>query len=1627
MLPPRECLAPMPLGSKKPSTKVSRERDNSVDRYAVEQLEPKILFSAGPIDAPPEVYGLSPLDSVDSSALEEVHFAEVVEVEMGPEFFDSDGTEASVLGDGEDFNWGSETGPDDLLVGEGNEDLAAPQKVLVDLGDNLAETGDHDGLLGRNFGADQAAEMTLGNEVGSDLAIASETSSEVLGQARPATDEYPGLSLGETILWSDPAPGESPMGDPTVAQLVATLNAANAPPEGRVPFTYKESNLLYYGHAASISADGAFSVSASGEIDLSSFHPDFLAQQGFTNLIINGSPSTDDTLIVDLTAGDLPINVTYHGGDEGFDTLVVNGAQNGRYTPGKIFGDGVVESGSSLIVFTGLEPVIIDGTNDVDGAFTFEAPVTGSGGADVIVIDSPANGQNRISGTSGGVAFESITFSNFEHFILDTGSNDLDGADEDSIEFASPLVAAGLQQFSIRTGGGNDFVNLAKVDPAGPVDILIDGGSGLDELGGFSQDTVWDITATDGGALGSASFERMEVLLGSPESSDTFKVFADGRLSGSVNGGAGGTDVLDLSQQALLFSSVENPDGSVSVTDVTDDTRVFVTHELESFVGPDDTQIFEEIDPDPEAGELDQPNVLIFVETSLPKHELLLESLFGDDDNFGLSEDYAELVFIDPADDGVQLVTDVLAEAADRSISAIHVLSHGAVGVVGLGSVDLDLIGLATYAELITTWDRALTEDADILLYGCRIAAGDPGGQLVETLATLTGADVIASIDDTGSASLGANWNLEFTFGEIQTVSFVPDQSRPEYTGLLKTGTATLNGRVEGTDVTDKLMGEAGKETLVGKGGDDVLEGKGGDDTYEFSDNFGRDTINEVSGAETLDFTRVTSRLTIRASSLTTISVAAGTGNVNKVTYIGRPQNGVLTIKLKALTLNPALEHRIILSDLTEDLQVTVKRGNLLVVKVKTTGKEVLRVHNVSNVTLGKGDDRVIFEKRAILRGYLNGGLGQNWLDYGGLTPGGLNNSAYSAQVFVNTGDTNLTSNLENGKFSYKKHSSSTVGNGGADMLKNFEKLTGGQGDDHLVGSNLDGGDGDDLLRAVIGDISVEINLAGGKGNDWFLLYVSAKATITDTAGDDTIRFFRKSGWSISKIRNLSITDTKGNDTLDFSQLRENVTLRINEEKIIYKEFDFKDFERVIGSPKVNALFVENKWTKDYTFINSDNGTDRGKYYLNFPASRAPNGPFKFYIDIFQGDENHLTATNKAVIKSSSNEDTLTIHNLYNITQGDASHVYKLRDSFAFLPGVLNARLGNARFDYNTGFSNSFVNPSIHEQTFSPFYTVDTRSETVSAKSEIWKLTLPANIVKGSTFTLTLALETTRPIEWDPSYQVSAAFQAGTKTIILDNFNDYFVGAEIHAPTIIAQGTVISSVKNLLGGKKELTLSKETLGGLAKGNLIEVKTDGIVIQRALNSLSKIQRPITASVGQRTEDNGKTYFEVSYEMGGLQQLPPALFADGSGLRTNVTAADAIKITHEGDKTKTEIWVVDATEGQFQLEFDNRLLGVHITEKMDFNIPGTSSLPLKDTLERRLKKFPDQAFRSVIHLVEDAVRGVTKIKIRDSELLFEGAVLVGDNFAANTTIQNIGDVVVNGVNVKELTVRAKLPIP
>ncbi|KAB8044824.1 DUF4347 domain-containing protein [Janthinobacterium rivuli] len=122
--------------------------------------------------------------------------------------------------------------------------------------------------------------------------------------------------------------------------------------------------------------------------------------------------------------------------------------------------------------------------------------------------------------------------------------------------------------------------------------------------------------------------------------------------------------------------------------------------------------------------------------------------------------------------------------ASQRGLDAIHILAHGAQGVLNLGSARLTEASLgqaATQAELAQL-GQALTADGDLLLYGCDIAAGSGTG-LLDGLARATGADVAASTDLTGAARLGGNWTLEKHSGTIEARELALQQ----YDGVLDT------------------------------------------------------------------------------------------------------------------------------------------------------------------------------------------------------------------------------------------------------------------------------------------------------------------------------------------------------------------------------------------------------------------------------------------------------------------------------------------------------------------------------------------------------------------------------------------------------------------------------------------------------------------------------------------------------------------------------------------------------------------------------------------------------------------------------------------------------------------------
>lgn len=103
-------------------------------------------------------------------------------------------------------------------------------------------------------------------------------------------------------------------------------------------------------------------------------------------------------------------------------------------------------------------------------------------------------------------------------------------------------------------------------------------------------------------------------------------------------------------------------------------------------------------------------------------------------------------------------------------ITTIHIFSHGASGQLQLGSANITTDQLAQrYASTLQQIGSALAAEADILFYGCDLAAGQDGKAFTNTFAKLTGADVAASVDATGNLEFGGDWKLEYVAGNVES------------------------------------------------------------------------------------------------------------------------------------------------------------------------------------------------------------------------------------------------------------------------------------------------------------------------------------------------------------------------------------------------------------------------------------------------------------------------------------------------------------------------------------------------------------------------------------------------------------------------------------------------------------------------------------------------------------------------------------------------------------------------------------------------------------------------------------------------------------------------------------------
>ena len=137
---------------------------------------------------------------------------------------------------------------------------------------------------------------------------------------------------------------------------------------------------------------------------------------------------------------------------------------------------------------------------------------------------------------------------------------------ENEMAIVATIDPAEVGDITLQGGDADTTLTVDMIVPF-PFDnaIHFEGGAGQDILAGPSVDTVWTVTGDDAGSVAGVSFSGVETLQGAADNQDTFIVAEGASLSGLVDGGDGGYDVLEASGNAMTSTPTGPQSGLVTV------------------------------------------------------------------------------------------------------------------------------------------------------------------------------------------------------------------------------------------------------------------------------------------------------------------------------------------------------------------------------------------------------------------------------------------------------------------------------------------------------------------------------------------------------------------------------------------------------------------------------------------------------------------------------------------------------------------------------------------------------------------------------------------------------------------------------------------------------------------------------------------------------------------------------------------------------------------------------------------------------------------------------------------------------------------------------------------------------
>lgn len=152
-------------------------------------------------------------------------------------------------------------------------------------------------------------------------------------------------------------------------------------------------------------------------------------------------------------------------------------------------------------------------------------------------------------------------------------------------------------------------------------------------------------------------------------------------------------------------------------------------------------------------------------------------------------------------------------------INDLHIVTHGAPGVLSLGGDRVDAASLQSDHPLVRMLKAVTDAGSKVALWACNVGQSEIGSAFTAALTDLTGATVFAADSPVGAATKGGSWSIGLAAPFSAAAQAAYPHTLPTFDLTGATGNGTATGTETESGVTMTLTIDQGSSWIIADGG----------------------------------------------------------------------------------------------------------------------------------------------------------------------------------------------------------------------------------------------------------------------------------------------------------------------------------------------------------------------------------------------------------------------------------------------------------------------------------------------------------------------------------------------------------------------------------------------------------------------------------------------------------------------------------------------------------------------------------------------------------------------------------------------------------------------------------------